>query len=110
MHCGTCPAYKVKDDPSLRQVLIKKTKWNGAPCPGCRPAKGKNQFVEGTCVTYACATERGLDFCFECLEFRCVKFNPTADVLPHNLKIFNLCYCSVSQTTGVISLFLARAR
>ncbi|WP_353740044.1 DUF3795 domain-containing protein [Desulfoscipio gibsoniae] len=46
------------------------------------------------CATYACVTGRGLDFCFECPEFPCAKLNPAADradVLPHNIKLFNLC-------------------
>jgi hypothetical protein len=95
MHCGACPMYKVKDDPSLKEMLVKRVNWNGVPCPGCRPAKGMNQFIEGTCATYACTTGRGLDFCFECGEFPCARLNPAADradVLPHNLKIFNLTF------------------
>jgi hypothetical protein len=94
-YCGDCPAYQVKDDPSLREVLIKKVGWNGVPCPGCRQGKGKHQFVDGTCATYACATERGHDFCFECSEFPCAKLYPAADksnVVPHNIKMFALCY------------------
>ncbi len=94
-YCGDCPAYKVKDDPSLKEVLAKKINWNGVPCPGCRPSKGKVQFVDGTCETYACISKRGHDFCFECVDFPCSKFNPAADradVLPHNIKLFALCY------------------
>ena len=94
-YCGDCVAYKVKDDPSLKEVLIRKVSWNGVPCQGCRPLKGKCQFVEGTCETYACATGRGIDFCFECPEFPCAKLSPAADkadILPHNIKLFALCY------------------
>ncbi len=95
IHCGACPLYKVKDDPSLRESLVKRINWNGVPCPGCRQGKGRHQLVEGTCPTYACSSARKVDFCFECAEFPCAKLNPAsdrADVLPHNLKIFNLCY------------------
>lgn len=95
IYCGACPMYKVKDDPSLREGLVKRINWNGVPCAGCRPGKGKNQFIANTCPTHACATERGHDFCFECAEFPCARLNPAADradVLPHNLKIFNLVY------------------
>lgn len=93
-YCGDCPAYKVKDDPALGERL-KVVNWNGKPCPGCRPAKGKVQFVEGTCETYACSVKHGVNFCFECAEFPCAKFNPAADranILPHNIKLFALCY------------------
>ncbi len=93
--CGDCPAYKVKYDPSLGDMLKKRINWNGIPCEGCRPLKGRCQFVEGTCETYACVSERGHDFCFECREFPCAKFNPAADradILPHNIKVFALTY------------------
>ncbi len=94
-YCGDCPAYKVKDDPSLKEMLLKRVNWNGVPCQGCRPLKGRCQFVEGTCETYACAERRGVNFCFECPDFPCVKFNPAADkadILPHNIKVFALTY------------------
>ncbi len=93
-YCGDCLAYKVKDNPSLEERL-KVVNWNGIPCPGCRPSKGKVQFVDGTCETYACAEKQGVDFCFECKEFPCAKFNPAADkanILPHNIKLFALCF------------------
>jgi hypothetical protein len=94
IYCGDCGAYRVKDDPSLREVLARSINWNGFPCPGCRQAGGNCQFIDGTCETYACVTGRGVDFCFECPEFPCAKLNPAADranVLPHNIKVFNLC-------------------
>ncbi len=94
-YCGDCPAYKVKDDPSLGDMLKKRVNWNGVPCQGCRPLKGRCQFVEGTCETYACAERHGVNFCFECPEFPCDKFNPAADkadVLPHNIKVFALTF------------------
>ncbi len=94
-YCGDCPAYKVKDDPSLGDMLKKRVNWNGVPCQGCRPLKGRCQFVDGTCETYACAEKHSVHFCFECPEFPCAKFNPAADkadVLPHNIKVFALTY------------------
>jgi hypothetical protein len=93
IYCGDCAAYRVKDDPTLKGALAG-VKWNGVPCPGCRQAHGSCQFVDGTCRTYDCIEARGHDFCFECVEFPCAKLNPAADranVLPHNLKVFNLC-------------------
>jgi hypothetical protein len=95
MDCEDCAAYKVKNDPSLRELLVKKLNWNGIPCPGCRPSKGNHQFVDGTCATYACINKRGHDFCFECSEFPCSKLNPASDKagdLPHNIKLFAQCY------------------
>lgn len=93
-YCGDCAAHKVKDVPSLKEPLTR-VGWNGAICEGCRALKGCCQFVNGTCETYSCVAGRGLDFCFECPEFPCEKLNPAADradVLPHNIKLFALCY------------------
>jgi len=95
INCGTCAAYRVKDEKSLADTLNKHFRWNGVPCPGCREVKGKCQFIEGTCETFACVSSRGLTFCFECQEFPCSKLNPASDqaaILPHNLKVFNLCF------------------
>lgn len=94
IYCGDCAAHKVKDVPALQGALTR-VGWNGVVCPGCRTLKGSCQFVEGTCETYSCAAEQGLDFCFECTEFPCEKLNPAvdrADILPHNTKLFALCY------------------
>ncbi|MHB8157399.1 MAG: DUF3795 domain-containing protein [Desulfocucumaceae bacterium] len=98
-YCGDCGAYRVKDDPSLQEVFAERLQglqinWNGVPCPGCRSIKGKCLLVDGTCATYACVTKHDLDFCFECPEFPCAKLNPSADraeILNHNVKVFNLC-------------------
>jgi hypothetical protein len=93
-YCGDCAAHKVKDVPALQGALTK-VGWNGVVCPGCRTLKGGCQFVDGICETYSCATGRGLTFCFECPEFPCGMLNPAADradVLPHNIKLFALCY------------------
>ncbi|SFG93519.1 Protein of unknown function [Desulfotomaculum arcticum] len=98
-HCADCGAYKVKDAPSMREAVAKRLQnlqinWKGVPCPGCRSVGGNCQFIDGICATYTCVTGRGLDFCFECPDFPCAKLNPAADwadVLPHNIKLFNLC-------------------
>lgn len=95
-YCGECEAHKCKDDPALmeRMRASKALKTEKLPCPGCRAIKGNCLAVDGTCLTYTCVTEHKVDFCFECPEFPCAKLNPAADraeVLPHNIKIFNLC-------------------
>lgn len=49
-----------------------------------------------TCETYTCgADQRDIEFCFQCPDFPCDRLCPAsdrADTLPHNLKIFNLCF------------------
>ncbi|MDD4238234.1 MAG: DUF3795 domain-containing protein [Desulfotomaculaceae bacterium] len=94
--CGECEAYKCKDDSALMERMMnsKVLKKEMLPCPGCRAIKGNCLAVDGTCATYACVIEHEVDFCFECPEFPCAKLNPAADraeVLPHNIKVFNLC-------------------
>jgi len=108
LFCGYCPCYLAKDDPVMMERLVSRGhNRDNLPCEGCRPLKGKMAYVEctketinefpatgGTCETYACAAEHGVDFCFECQEFPCVKLLPCTDMannLPQNLKVFNLC-------------------
>ncbi len=107
LSCGHCPCYLAKDDPAVMESLVSRGhNRDKLPCQGCRPLAGKMPYVGctketifespgGTCETYACAVEHGVDFCFECQEFPCVKLQPCADLannLPHNMKVFNLCY------------------
>lgn len=96
IHCADCEPFKAKDDPALLEALVARgIKRDRLPCPGCRPAKGLCPVIEGACETYTCVTERGFSFCFECPEFPCDKLNPAshrAEILPHNLKVFNLCF------------------
>ena len=50
--------------------------------------------ISGTCETYACIQQKAVDFCYECTDFPCSKLCPSSDranVLPHNMKVFNLC-------------------
>lgn len=94
--CAECIVYKSKDDQKVQEALIARgMRRESVPCPGCRAIRGKCPVISGTCETYECTGRQGLDFCFQCPDFPCTKLNPAADradVLPHNLKIFNLCY------------------
>jgi hypothetical protein len=107
-NCAACPAYMCKDNPQLLEaVVVKGLKREGLPCPGCRMHKGKCAFTEGDCETYACVVMHKVDFCFECHEFPCQYLHPCADradVLPHNMKLYNLNFI---RTYG-IPAFLAK--
>lgn len=93
--CGLCELYTCRDDQQMYAYLLSKgIPQEKLPCDGCRDIKGQCPVIGGTCATYLCATEKKIDFCFDCTEFPCSKLNPSADradVLPHNLKVFNLC-------------------
>ena len=93
--CGLCELYTWKDDQRLYSYLLSRgIPQEKIPCAGCRDIKGECPVIGGTCATYLCVTEKKVDFCFDCNEFPCARLNPSADradILPHNLKVFNLC-------------------
>lgn len=94
IYCGECECHKAKDDPKLMEYMKSKG-IPDLPCPGCREVEGKCPVIGEVCVTYQCAVDKKVDFCYECGDFPCAKLNPCSDranVLPHNLKTFNLCY------------------
>ena len=93
--CGICEMYTCKDNEVLYEALIAKgfTK-DKIPCNGCRSIKGNCPVIPNTCDTYSCIGKKGFDFCSECKEFPCGMLQPSSDranILPHNLKVYNLC-------------------
>lgn len=95
-YCAICVCVRAKDDPGLMTALLAKGfPREKIPCPGCREVRGECPALGVPCATYACAESHGVDFCHECADFPCKRLNPAAhraDVLPHNVKIFQLCY------------------
>jgi hypothetical protein len=93
--CGTCELYICKDDAALMQILIEKgIPKDKIPCPGCRPLQGYCPVKTDECKNYHCVNEHQVNFCYECTDFPCNKLHPCSDranILPHNLKIHNLC-------------------
>jgi hypothetical protein len=95
-HCADCELFRARDDAKVKEYLIKRgIPAEKIPCAGCRAIAGHCPVIPAVCATYTCAVERGVRFCSECRDFPCPRLNPAADraaVLPHNLKLFNLCY------------------
>jgi hypothetical protein len=93
--CGICELNICENDPRLMDALISKgIPKDKIPCAGCRAIKGDCPVIKSKCETYKCAAEKNVEFCFKCGEFPCVKLQPSADranILPHNMKVFNLC-------------------
>lgn len=93
--CGTCEIYLSKDNEQLRAYLVSKgVPEEKLPCAGCRDIEGNCPVIGNQCETYTCCIKKEVDYCFGCGDFPCSKLNPSsdrADVLPHNLKVFNLC-------------------
>ena len=109
--CRHCSFYQLKDNSALADFLVSRgfSRDKLKPCPGCRPTEGKcpnanctreTLFTDlptggSSCATYICSVEHGVDFCYECPEFPCVKLQPCADMtndLPQNMKVFYLSY------------------
>jgi hypothetical protein len=92
--CGICELYLCKDDPQLRSYLLKRgIPEEKIPCDGCRAIKGNCPVIPEKCETYNCVTNKKVGFCFDCSDFPCIMLQPCADranLLPHNLKVFNL--------------------
>jgi hypothetical protein len=93
--CGICELHLVKPEDELYQSLVLRgIPEEKLPCPGCRAVEGNCPVKPTVCDTWKCIKENELEFCSGCTDFPCNKLQPAADranVLPHNLKVFNLC-------------------
>jgi len=93
--CGICELYLCKDDQNLYNYLLQLgIPEEKLPCPGCRAIEGNCPVKPTVCDTWTCIKENELEFCSACTDFPCNRLQPCADradVLPHNLKVFNLC-------------------
>jgi len=97
--CLTCPAYE--KSLCTDEVAIQKeaTRANLTidqflrSCGGCRRKQGRPHH-NNLCQTYNCCVNiKGLDFCYQCDDFPCLKLAPVSDraeVRRHNTKIYNL--------------------
>ena len=96
IYCGACALYRAVSDSTIREKVAASMGLpiEQAQCLGCRAEKGNMIVMKGqVCETYACITEKGLDFCYECDDFPCLKLAPCADraaEIPHNTKIYSL--------------------
>ena len=105
LYCGSCPLYLARTDETLRRRIAD---GQGIPveevllCAGCRPLQGLVPVLglESACDTYTCAVnEKGVEFCYECEDFPCLKLAPCADraqEIPHNTKVYNLIWLQKS--------------
>jgi hypothetical protein len=96
IYCAECECHKSQNSPRLLEYLVSRgIPRDRLPCSGCRSVEGNCPVLGETCETYTCAAARQVQLCSECGEFPCGRFNPAADradVLPHNLKVFNLTF------------------
>ena len=95
LDCFNCEIYEKNITDEMKKQFASKIHKDPEEiaCKGCRQGNGCKHF-ESHCETLKCIEDKGLEFCFECDEFPCVKLQPTkdgADRYPHNIKLFNLC-------------------
>jgi hypothetical protein len=97
--CLSCPAYE-KSECTDEIATQKEAARAGIPveefgrmCVGCRAKEGKPH-GDMLCQTYDCCVNvKGLDFCYQCDDFPCLKLAPIsagAEIRRHNTKIYNL--------------------
>jgi len=97
--CPSCPAYEkslctdeiaIQKEAARANLPVEKLLKS---CAGCRPKQGRPHMVT-LCLTYdCCVNKKGLDFCYQCEEFPCLKLAPVsgrAEVRRHNTKVYNL--------------------
>jgi len=94
--CFLCDVYEDNLTDELAESMHVKL---GVPkkeiaCKGCRQQNGKHFHLPQGCATLDCVKAKGVTLCCDCNDFPCAFLAPTADkaaLLPHNIKLYNLC-------------------
>jgi len=95
--CFHCPAHLAVTNPEIRKLVAETLgiPEEKAACEGCRPQEGKIKVLnpDVQCKIFSCAAQKNVDFCYECDDFPCERFQPYADKaqFPHNTKMYQLC-------------------
>jgi hypothetical protein len=98
LYYGGCSLYRARSDKALAERMAQRMGVSADMVPiclGCRAQEGRIAVVaEPVCSTYNCAvSEKGLEFCYQCDEFPCLKLAPCVDraqEIPHSSKVYNL--------------------
>jgi hypothetical protein len=95
--CFHCTAYLATTNPEIRKKVSEALNIpeEKVSCEGCRPQEGKIKLLKPDvqCKIYQCVMDRKIEFCNECDDFPCERFQPYADKAhyPHNTKMYQLC-------------------
>lgn len=93
--CGICELHTLTENDALYQTMLQRgIPAEKLPCSGYRAVEGNCPVKPTVRDTWKCVKENELEFCSACTDFPCDKLHPAADcadVLPLNLKVFNLC-------------------
>ena len=95
--CFHCPAYLAAKIPEIRKKTAEALgiPEEKATCEGCRRQEGRIRLLkpDEQCKIYQCVAGKEIEFCNQCADFPCERFQPYADKahFPHNTKMYQLC-------------------
>jgi len=89
LYCEACTIFiATNEDPARLKTLaaLFQLSEEELKCGGCRSDK-RTPYCEN-CKMFACATERGIDFCVECTEYPCNELKQFQSEAPHRLELW----------------------
>jgi hypothetical protein len=89
LYCEACTIFiATNEDPARLKALaaLFQVSEEALKCGGCRSDK-RTPYCE-QCKMFACAAERGLDFCIECTEYPCNELKQFQSEAPHRLELW----------------------
>ena len=95
LDCFNCDYYVDNISPEIISHIakLKDLEIEEIPCKGCQVENGC-KYHDYKCETLDCIKNKAIDYCFQCDGFPCSMLQPasdSADRLPHNFKLYNLC-------------------
>ena len=90
LYCEACTLFiATKEDPARLKGLAVRFQLSeeAIKCYGCRSAK-RGPYCE-KCKMFACAAERGIDFCIECAEYPCNDLKQFQSERPHRIELWD---------------------
>ncbi len=89
LYCGACSVFiGTTEDPARLKRFAARVHLSeeAVKCHGCR--SGKRWPYCDACKMFACAAERGIDFCSECDEYPCEELKRFQAEMPHRLELW----------------------
>ena len=89
LYCGACTLFiATKEDPARLKGLAARFQLSeeAVKCYGCRSDK-RGPYCE-KCKMFACAAERGIEFCVDCMEYPCDELKQFQSERPHRIELW----------------------
>jgi hypothetical protein len=90
LYCEACTLFiATKEDPARLKGLAERFQLSEETisCYGCR-SNNRCPYCE-SCKMFACATDRGIDFCIECDEYPCNDLKQFQSERPHRIELWD---------------------